>query len=144
MKSRNQPGEGIETHWIIVFDGVCHFCNGAVNFIIRRDSQAKFSFVPMQSELAQVLIEKYQVANVGVDTFLLIKDEKAHVCSDAALTIASELDGYWYLLGVFKVIPRAVRDWLYRLLAKNRYSLFGRSDECMVPTPEVRDRFIGS
>ena len=129
---------------IIVFDGVCKFCNGAVNFIIRRDPNKMFRFAPMQSEAGQRLIEKYNADMVGVDTFLLIKNGVCFERTDAALEIAKDLSGLWPLCRAFRVLPRSFRDFFYRKLAVNRYQLFGRFDECMVPTPEIRDRFIDS
>lgn len=128
---------------IVIFDGVCNFCNGAVNFIIQRDPGGKFVFTPMQSQLAKELIDKHGFNNVGVDTFLLIKNDKCHIWTNAAFEITKDLTGYWYLFNILRIIPRPVRDWLYRLFARNRYSLFGRTDACMVPTPELLGRFIG-
>lgn len=133
----------VENRDVIVFDGVCNLCNSSVNFIIRRDSEQKFVFTPMQSAFAQGLIKEHNVANVGVDTFLLVRNGKCYVCTDAAIEIAKELTGKWYLCSVFKVIPRSIRDWFYRLLARNRYSIFGRTEHCMVPTPDLIKRFIG-
>lgn len=97
----------------------------------------------MQSELAKQLTHQYGIDNVGIDTFLLIKDGETYIWTNAALEIASELDGYWYLFSIFRIVPRPARDLLYRLFARNRYALFGRTDQCMVPSPEVRSRFIG-
>ena len=129
--------------YIIVFDGVCNLCNGAVNFIIKYDPCAKFAFTPMQSKLAKKLIEKYKINNVGIDTFLLIKNGECFIWTNAAFEITKELSGYWYLLLFFKIIPRPVRDAVYRLLARNRYTLFGRQTYCLRPTADVINRFIG-
>jgi predicted DCC family thiol-disulfide oxidoreductase YuxK len=128
---------------IVIFDGVCNFCNGAVDFIISRDPKCEFVFTPMQSDLAKELTEKYRIDNVGVDTFLLIKNGRCYIWSDAALEIARDLEGFWYLCLIFKVVPRSVRDFFYRVFARNRYALFGRQPICMVPTPELLDRFVG-
>lgn len=128
---------------IIIFDGVCNFCNGAVNFIIRHDPDSKFSFTTMQSELARDLTHRYNIDNVGIDTFLLIKDGKCFIWTNAALEIASELEGSWHLFRYFRILPRPVRDYFYRLFARNRYALFGRTDECMIPTQNIRSRFVG-
>ena len=127
---------------IIIFDGVCNFCNGAVNFIIKRDPSGVFVFTPMQSDIARSLIEKYKVPEVGVDTFLLIKDNECHMRTNAALEIAKELSGHCYLFGVLKVLPVSFRDYFYKLFARNRYNLFGKREVCMIPTPDVRARFI--
>jgi predicted DCC family thiol-disulfide oxidoreductase YuxK len=128
---------------IVIFDGVCNFCNWAVNFIIKRDPEAKFVFTPMQSELAKDLMLKYQIDNVGVDTFLLIKDGRCFIFSSAALEITKDLSGVWYLFLVFKIVPAKIRDYFYKVFARNRYKLFGRKTTCMVPTSDLRSRFIG-
>lgn len=128
---------------IIIFDGVCNFCNSSVNFIIARDPDCKFAFTPMQSNLAKQLIVKYQINDVGYDTFLLIKDDKCHVRTDAAIEIAKELTGGWFVCVGFKIIPRFIRDGIYRSFARKRYAFFGKRDYCMVPTSDVRKRFLG-
>lgn len=133
----------MDNRHLVVFDGVCNFCNGAVNFIIERDPSGKFVFTPMQSGFAQEILRSHGIANVDVDTILLVKNGQAFIRSNAALEIARDLSGYWYLLNIFKIVPRPVRDWFYRIFARNRYMLFGRTDSCMVPTPDVQNRFIG-
>ncbi len=127
---------------IVIFDGVCNFCNGAVNFIIKRDPAGRFVFTPMQSAIGRELIEKHAATMVGVDTFLLIKDGKCLERTDAALEITKDLTGLWHWFRVVKALPRPVRDYFYRLFARNRYRLFGRREHCMVPTAEVRERFL--
>lgn len=133
----------IDNKHIIVFDGICNFCNGAINFIIKHDPEGLFVFTPMQTELAQKLITEHKITNVGIDTFLLIKNGKTYIWTDAALEIAKDLDGYWYYFSILKILPRFIRDYLYRLFARNRYTLFGKRNQCMVPTPSVKQRFIG-
>lgn len=128
---------------IVIFDGVCNFCNGAVNFIIKRDPNRIFAFTPMQSDLAKELVEKYQIYNVGIDTFLLIKNDQCFVFSSAALEITKDLTGFWYIFNIFKLIPAPILDIFYKLFARNRYALFGRQEQCMMPTSEVRSRFVG-
>ena len=128
---------------IVVFDGVCHFCNAAVLFIIKRDPEGRFAFTPMQSELAQELLAEYDVGSSGVDTFLLVKDGRPYVFSDAALEIARDLTGCWYLFNVFRIIPSAILNYLYQMFARRRYRLFGKRDSCMVPSDDVKSRFIG-
>ena len=128
---------------IVIFDGVCNFCNGAVNFIIKRDPKGLFVFTPMQSDLAKELMDKHQIYNNGVDTFLLIKNEQCFVFSSAALEIAKGLTGFWYVFNIFKFVPAPIRDYFYKVFARNRYALFGRQQQCMVPANEVRSRFVG-
>jgi predicted DCC family thiol-disulfide oxidoreductase YuxK len=133
----------MDNRHIVIFDGVCNFCNGAVNFIIKRDPKGVFAFTPMQSKLAHELMKKHQIHTVGVDTFLLIKNGQCLVFSSAALEIAKDLTGFWYIFSIFKLVPSTIRDFCYKLFARNRYRLFGRQELCMVPTKEVRSRFIG-
>jgi predicted DCC family thiol-disulfide oxidoreductase YuxK len=133
----------MDSRHIIIFDGVCNFCNGAVNFIIDHDPEGVFLFTPMQSDLAEELAEKHGIDNVGLDTFILIKNGRSYIRTSGALEICEDLSGFWYLFRIFKIVPARIRDVFYRALAKNRYKLFGRRSECMVPTEEVRGRFIG-
>ncbi len=129
--------------YIVIFDGVCNFCNGAVNFIIKRDPESRFVFTPMQSELAKELMLKYQVENAGNDTVLLIKHGQCFMFSSAALEITKDLSGFWSIFLVFKIVPAKIRDFFYKVLARNRYNLFGRKARCMVPASDVKSRFIG-
>ncbi len=131
----------MDDHQIIIFDGICNFCNGAVNFIIKRDSRGVFKFAPMQSEIAQELL-KHQAHDVGNDTFILIKNGQCFQRTDAALEITRDLDGLWFILKAFKIVPSFVIDYFYRVFARNRYKLFGKRVTCMIPTKEVRDRFL--
>ena len=133
----------MDNRHIVIFDGVCNFCNGAVNFIIQRDPEGVFAFTPMQSELAQELTERFNVPNVGTDTLVLIKQGECFVLSDAALEIARDLKGPWRFCYVFKVVPKPIRDAAYKLFARHRYRLFGKKDACMVPSAEVKSRFVG-
>ncbi len=132
----------MDSRYIIIFDGVCNFCNGSINFIIKRDPNNIFVFVPIQSKKAQSLIETHQASNVGVDTFLLIKNGACYYRTDAALEIVKDLSGLWYILKIFKIFPNVVRDYFYRAFARNRYALFGKKDVCMVPTAENKNRFL--
>lgn len=126
---------------IVLFDGVCNFCNGAVNFIIRHDGDKKFKFAALQSEKGTELRAKHGIGD-DVDSIILIEDDRAYLHSDAALRIARTLGGVSSLLYAFVVVPTPVRDWFYRLFARYRYRLFGKKDVCMVPTPDVRERFL--
>lgn len=131
-----------ENPHIIIFDGVCNFCNGTVEFIIKRDPTGQFAFAPMQSDVGRELIRVHGAEMVGIDTFLLIKDGRCYERTDAAVEIAKDLTGFWHLLRVLKILPRPVRDYFYRLFARNRYVLFGRLESCMIPTTGIVDRFL--
>jgi predicted DCC family thiol-disulfide oxidoreductase YuxK len=127
---------------IVLFDGVCNFCNNSVNFIIRRDSADHFQFAPLQSEIGQKLLRQYKLDTAGIDSVVLIENGAVFTHSTAALKIAGKLDGAWRFLSVFQIVPGGLRDFFYRLFARNRYRLFGKKDVCMLPTQEVRARFL--
>ena len=126
---------------IVLFDGVCNFCNGAVNFIINHDRANRFMFAPLQSAAGKELKQKYEIGD-EIDSIILIENEQAFTHSTAGLRIAKELGGIWSLGYAFIIIPVFIRDYCYKLFAKNRYRLFGRQDACMLPTPDVRARFL--
>jgi len=126
----------------VLFDGVCNFCNSSVNFIIERDKEGYFKFAPLQSEIGEELIEKYGIYPADTDSVVLIDEGKAFTHSTAALKIAKKLDGPWSLSHGLIIVPRFIRDGTYKLFAKYRYRLFGRRDTCMMPTPEIRARFL--
>ncbi|MFZ1699278.1 MAG: thiol-disulfide oxidoreductase DCC family protein [Pyrinomonadaceae bacterium] len=126
---------------IVLFDGVCNFCNGAVNFIIRHDAGKKFSFAPLQSEIGQQMKAKYEIGD-DIDSVVLIENGRAYMHSAAGLRIAKRLGGVWSLGYVFIIVPAFIRDSCYKVFAKYRYRLFGRQDACMLPTPDVRKRFL--
>lgn len=128
---------------IVLFDGVCNFCNGSVNFIIEHDKANYFKFAPLQSEIGQNLLEKHGIDKNEIDSVILIEDEKAFMHSTAALRIARKLDGIWSSFYIFRFVPSFIRDFAYKLFAKYRYKLFGKQDACMLPTPEIRARFLG-
>ena len=127
---------------IILFDGVCNFCSGSVNFIIERDRENYFKFAPLQSEIGQKLLAEYNIDKNVTDSVVLIENGKAFVRTTAALRIARRLSGAWKFFYGFIVVPSFVRDVFYKLFAKNRYKMFGKTDACMMPTPEIRARFL--
>jgi predicted DCC family thiol-disulfide oxidoreductase YuxK len=128
---------------IILFDGVCNFCNASINFIIDRDSRNQFSFASLQSEIGRKLLQQYQVPDTNsLDSVVLIKNGKIFKKSAAALEIVKDLNGLWPILSVFKLLPTFILDTFYDLLAKNRYKLFGKSETCRIPTPQLRQKFL--
>jgi predicted DCC family thiol-disulfide oxidoreductase YuxK len=125
---------------VLLFDGECLFCQGSVQFVIRRDPKKRIKFAALQHSAARL-------AKCGFDPnhrdgVVAIVGERCYHKSDAALQIARRLSWPWPLLVVFGVVPRVVRDWLYDAFAKRRYRWFGKSETCMVPSPEDRERFI--
>ena len=126
----------------MLFDGVCNFCNASVNFVIERDKAGYFKFAPLQSEIGEELIAKHGIDTAETDSVIVVENDRAYTHSSAALRIAKQLDGLWSWSYGFIVVPKPVRDFFYRLFAKHRYRLFGRQDACMMPTPEIRARFL--
>jgi predicted DCC family thiol-disulfide oxidoreductase YuxK len=128
----------------ILFDGVCNLCNGFVQFVIRHDSSGRFRFAALQSESGQALLAAHGVtpAAEGPETVMLVADGQVYTHSTAVLHIARGLGGAWGLLYAGRVLPRAWRDALYRFVARHRYQWFGRQDACMLPTPELAQRFL--
>lgn len=127
---------------IILFDGVCNLCNGVVKFIITRDKNNKFKFAALQSTAGQTLLKKFDLQTTNFTSFVLIKGENYFLKSSAALKMMKELGGIWKLFYVLIVIPGPLRDFVYDLLAKSRYSIFGKRDTCMIPTDNVKERFL--
>ena len=127
---------------VVLFDGVCNFCNATINFVIEHDRAGHFKFAPLQSEVGERLMAENGIDRTETDSVILVEDGKAYTHSDAALRIAKRLDGIWSWAYAFRIVPRFIRDAAYRLFAKNRYRLFGRQDACMMPTPDIRARFL--
>src|SRR5699024_4137549 len=128
-----------KTKWIILFDGMCHFCEWNVQFIIKRDPQAKFKFAPLQSEFAKNQFKKEIPNN---DTIILIEESQVYTKSTAVLRIYRQLRGPWPVLYILIFVPRPLRDSIYQIIAKNRYRWFGKKPTCFIPTPEIKKRFL--
>jgi len=126
---------------IVLFDGVCNFCEASVNFIIQRDSQKQFYFMAQSSDDAQHFIKEHQLESL--DTIMLVSKGKLYTHSDAALEISKGLDGWYRHLYLFRFVPKFLRDWVYKLVGKYRYRIFGKKKSCMMPSDEVRERFLG-
>jgi len=133
-----------EQHPIVLFDGLCTLCTGAVVFIIKRDSHARFRFAALQSDPGKRLMEKYKIDRLSAPSIsLLTGPDQSLSQSDAVLAIARHLDGHWRMLYWARVVPRTLRDWCYQQVARHRYKIFGRREACMPLTPEIEQRFIG-
>lgn len=112
---------------IVLFDGICNLCNASVRFISRHDKDNKIQFASLQSEMANQLLSKLAIDNKNRDSIIFISDEKVFFKSNAAIEIAKLLNGFPRYLQYFRFIPRPIRDFVYGLIAKNRYRLFGKS-----------------
>lgn len=126
---------------IVFFDGVCNLCNAAVRFIVKRDTQGYFRFASLQSEAAKRLLPSSCRERFG-DSIVLLEDEECFGASTAALRIARRLRAPWPLVYGAILVPRFLRDPVYRWIARNRYRWFGKKDSCELPTPELRSRFL--
>lgn len=132
----------METQPVILFDGVCNFCNGAVNFVIKRDRRSRIRFATMQSDAARELLAPYHWPVDDMKSFLFIENGKLYDRSNAALRVCRYLRGGWPLCYGLIIVPKFIRDGIYNWVARNRYKWFGQKDQCMVPTPDVRARFL--
>lgn len=128
---------------IILFDGVCNLCNSSVQFIIKHDKNNVFLFTPLQSDIGKHLIDTYHIDTNKTDSVLLFSPEKGiSYKSSAALRIARQLRFPINLMTVFMIIPTPIRDWAYDYIARNRYKWYGKKEHCMIPTPELKSKFL--
>ena len=129
---------------IILFDGVCNLCNSAVQFVLKRDKLGVFKFASLQSDVGKALLAANNLPEDHLKSFVYISGNKVFTRSDAALKVAKQLSYPTRLLAAFIIVPKFIRDAVYDLIARNRYKLFGKRDTCMLPTPQLKQRFIGS
>jgi predicted DCC family thiol-disulfide oxidoreductase YuxK len=129
---------------IVLFDGVCNLCNRTVRFIIRHDSRARFQFASQQSAAGRRLLRQHGIpTSAGLaGGVVVIEGERVWLDSDAIFRILYRLGGVWSIPAALRFFPKPLRDWAYRLIARNRYRIFGRLERCMVPTPELKKRFL--
>lgn len=127
---------------IILFDGVCNLCNSSVQFVIKHDADKKFMFASLQSTAGQLLLKQFDLPLQDFNSFILIENEKVFLKSTAALMVAKQLKGAVKLLYGFIVVPPFIRNGAYNFIAKNRYKWFGKKDSCILPTPELKARFL--
>ena len=130
---------------VLLYDGVCGFCNKTVQMILDHDRRGSLRFAALQSDYAQRIVARHPELR-GVDSVVFVEaapgGERVYARSDAALKVASYLGGFWKVFLAARIVPRRLRDYLYDLFARNRYKFFGRYDQCMLPPPEVRSRFL--
>jgi predicted DCC family thiol-disulfide oxidoreductase YuxK len=127
---------------VILFDGVCNLCNGFVQFVLKRDKNKTFQFASLQSKYGIELSAYFNLPTANPETIVLYDGKKILTESDAVIKIASSLNGVWKSTIVFNLIPYFIRNWIYRLIARNRYRLFGKKNQCMVPTENIKNRFM--
>lgn len=127
---------------VILFDGICNFCNSTINFVIKKNKKQHIFFAPLQSEAGQRLLQQYNLPVDDMESFVFIENEKAYRQSTAALRVCRYLRGLWPLCYGFIIVPKFIRDGIYNWIAKNRYKWFGVRQECMIPTPDIKERFL--
>ncbi len=131
-----------KNHKIILFDGICNLCNASINFVIKRDKKDAFRFAALQSEIGQKYILEFNIDPNETDSIILIDNDKCYVKSTAALYISKSLSGAYPLLFGFIIVPRFFRNWAYDFVAKNRYRWYGKKESCMIPTEELKEKFL--
>jgi predicted DCC family thiol-disulfide oxidoreductase YuxK len=129
-------------HPIILFDGVCNFCDSAVNFVLKQDKKGIFRFAPLQSEAGQKLLHQYNLSTEDFDSFVLIENGKVYKKSSASLKVMNKLPWYWKEAQILWIVPGFLRNAIYDFIAANRYKWFGKKEQCMVPTAELKSRFL--
>ncbi len=127
---------------IILFDGVCNFCNYWVNFIVDHDKQNIFKFAALQSEKGRELLDKFELPKNDFDSFILITQNIVFKKSSAAFEIAKQLNGWPKIFAPFRFLPQTLTDFVYDLVARNRYKFFGKQDVCRIPTKEEKSKFL--
>ncbi len=128
---------------LVLFDGVCSLCNGAVDFIIRHDQRGDIAFASLQSDVGRDAMVRTGHDPDALDTMVLVDGDGFWTRSDAALRIAGHMGGSWRVALALRIVPRFVRDAVYRVVARNRYRWFGKRESCRLPTPEERERILG-
>ena len=127
---------------VVLFDGVCNFCNSTVNFLLKQDKNVVLKFAALQSDAGQLLLRQYKLPPDNFDSFILIENGKAYKSSTAGLRLYNKLPWYWKWTQIFWIVPRPIRDAVYNLIARNRYRWFGKKDSCMIPSASIRSRFL--
>lgn len=127
---------------IVFFDGVCHLCSGSVQFLLRHDRKKELSFCALQSPQAHEILAEYSFDLSSFESIVFFRNNIIFTHSDAIIEIACELGGFWKMAVCLRIIPKVLRDAVYSVIARSRYSLFGKAQECWLPTPELRARFI--
>ena len=127
---------------IILFDGICNLCNSAVSFVIKRDKKSLIQFASLQTEPGKKLLEQFNLPTLSINSLILIEKGVTYTQSTAVLKICKHLNGLWPLFYGLIIVPKFIRNGIYQWIATNRYQWFGKQENCMVPRPELSDRFL--
>lgn len=139
MNSNSTTTQGFP---VLLFDGVCNLCNASIQWVLKHDKKNRFRFAALQSDTGRMLLEGAGLSNEKLETVVLVDGDRFFTHSDAVLEIARRLGGIWSLARVGRIVPRPIRDALYMWIARNRYRWFGKKEQCMLPSPEWKGRFI--
>lgn len=137
-----QNKQNTPEHPVLLFDGVCNLCDGFVQWLIRRDKARVFRYAPIQSEAGQSLFCQFDLPLDEISTVVLVEGNRIYTHADVSLRIGQLLGGWWKLTGLFYIVPPAIRNTIYNWVARNRYRWFGEKDQCMMPTPELKQLFL--
>lgn len=137
MIAQNNSNKGL-----LIFDGYCILCLWSVRFILKRDKKDYFRYVALQSEYAKQIISSYNLPDDFDKSIVLISENKIWLKSNAVLQIVSRLNGFWPIFGIFKIIPKPIRDSIYMFISKYRYKLFGKRNDCYIPEKKDLQKFI--
>ena len=121
-----------DTRTIIFYDGVCNLCNGLVQFILKRDKQRRFRFVAIQSQIGADILKRFRISTEAVRTIIVIDGNSIYFKSRAIFKILNDIGGFWRFLLIFRFLPKQFSDYIYDIIAKNRYKIFGKNKECMI------------
>jgi predicted DCC family thiol-disulfide oxidoreductase YuxK len=127
---------------IVLFDGVCNLCNTSVQFVIKHNKKKNIQFASLQSDAGKAILQHYNLLDLNLNSFVFVQNGTIYVRSSAALKVAKYLNGAWPLLHCFIIVPQFIRDGVYKLIANNRYRWFGKKEQCYLPTPELKERFL--
>ncbi|HFB99811.1 MAG TPA: thiol-disulfide oxidoreductase DCC family protein [Phaeodactylibacter sp.] len=131
-----------QSHPILLFDGVCNLCNNSVQFVVKHDPNAKFRFAVIQSDVGQELLSHFNLPTQELFSVILIENKKAYTRSSAALQLLKNMDSWHRFFYAMIIFPKPIRDYFYKIIANNRYQWFGKKENCMIPTPELKARFL--
>ncbi len=127
---------------VILFDGFCNLCSSSVQFVIKHDPEGIYKFASLQSNFGSVILKQFNLPATELNSFILYQNDKIYTRSTGALMVAKKLNGPWRGLGIFLLVPRFIRDFVYKIISKNRYKWFGQKTTCWLPSPALRKRFI--
>jgi predicted DCC family thiol-disulfide oxidoreductase YuxK len=142
IRTNGYQSEKVTPNPIVLFDGICNFCSTVVSFAISRDPGGIFRFTSLQSEAGQFFLNKFGLPTDDFDSFVLVEGDRFFLRSTAILRLCKKLKGLWPLLYLLIIIPTPIRDFIYDLVAQNRYRWFGKKEECFIPSADVRNRFL--